>query len=469
MPNRPQFDCAAAFDEVFSADALVAIFQKKFSNSAAKGVDRRNGFQFSANAADELAVAARKCSEGTFRFSPFRENLKHRGRLRAPRLISIPTIRDRVILHQLKDLLGTAFPECVPRNVASTLVRKIATDLRACDPETTYVGGCDIRDFYDNIKWRRLLSAVGQRLTDKRALDLVARSLQTPTVPDSARRNEYKAWRKQRGVPQGLAVSNVLASIFMATLDTGMRALPGNYLRYVDDVLVYGTEQEVRHASAAFIARCRARGLPVHGPGSGKTHLGSVRTRFGYLGYLFRWPEITVREATVERLLQSIAAKFSNHKHNRDKFLRGHKHLNVARYDEIFLAELNERITGAISEGRRYGWIAYFSEISDLTLLHKLDNVVRRMFKRLPDFEGKPPAGLRSFARAYFEIKFNPKGGYVRDFDKIVSPVEMLRFLNDRGRIEPTDALTDDAIEGRYFRYRHAILGAMQADEGMIY
>ena len=194
-----------------------------------------------------------------------------------------------------------------------------------------------------------------------------------------------------------------------------------------------------------------------------------MKTKFGYLGYTFTWPQISVREATVERFLQSVAAKFSEYLHNKSRRLERFKYLTEARLADIFLLELNERITGAISENRRYGWIAYFNQITDLSLLHRLDRAIVRMFCRLPDFGRKAPEELRSLSRAYFEMKFNPNGGYVRDYDSIDTRAEKLKFLQERGRIDPAEALTDEQINDRYAKYVHRVLATMHADEGVFY
>jgi hypothetical protein len=91
------------------------------------------------------------------------------------------------------------------------------------------------------------------------------------------------------------------------------------------------------------------------------------------------------------------------------------------------------------------------------------------MFLRLPEFGGGPPTDLKKISRAYFEMKFSPGGGYVRDYDKIISRAEKLKFLQDRGRVGPTEALTDEQINDRYEKYVHHILAAMHADESVLY
>jgi RNA-directed DNA polymerase len=133
LPTTP--DISALFSELFKTAALVEVFQARFADSPSKGVDRLNGFQFSSRAASALAIASQKCLDGRFRFSPYLENLKTKGRGKAPRLIAVPAVRDRVVLHQLNKVLAAAFPNCVPRNIANSYVRAIATDLVAAGSE----------------------------------------------------------------------------------------------------------------------------------------------------------------------------------------------------------------------------------------------------------------------------------------------------------------------------------------------
>jgi len=462
-------DIPTLFRELFKPDVLLEVYLEKFTNAASKGVDRLNGFQYSKHVAIDVVVASKKCLSGTFRFSPYLENLKVKGRGKPPRLIGIPTIRDRLVLHQLNKVLAVAFPECVPRNIANHYVRTIAIDLASKVPASTYICGCDIKTFYDDIQRNRLFILLEKRLGCPEAMSLVRHALLTPTVSKNARRSQYKNFMTDRGVPQGLAISNILASIYLHEVDDAMAKMEVTYFRYVDDVLMYGDEASVRKAHRSLGARLRYRGLSLHSVGSGKTYIGPLSIPFGYLGYYFAWPKVTVRESTIERLLQTLSAKFSDYIHNKERRLQKFKYLTPERAAEIFLLELNERISGAISAERRYGWIAYFSQINDLTLLHRLDHTVSRMFERLADFDHQSPDGLKTFRRAYFEMKFNPMGNYVRNYDIIGTRAEKLNFLLERGRIAPGEALSDDEINTRFDTYRRHVLSTMHSDEGVMY
>src|SRR5208283_3381058 len=98
-------------------------------NSNCKGIDRMNGKQFSLHAKEMLDVTSHKCINGNFRFSPFLETLKSKGRDKFPRVIAIPTIRDRIVLNQLNKIISTIFVDCVPRNIANSYIRKLVSEL----------------------------------------------------------------------------------------------------------------------------------------------------------------------------------------------------------------------------------------------------------------------------------------------------------------------------------------------------
>ena len=91
------------------------------------------------------------------------------------------------------------------------------------------------------------------------------------------------------------------------------------------------------------------------------------------------------------------------------------------------------------------------------------------MFKRLRDFRGVPPKNLKRIVRAFYEMKYRPTGGYIHNYDKLTTLTSKLRFLEQRGRIGPDDALTEAQILDRYEAYRRFALGQLELDQSIIY
>lgn len=458
------------FAELFSAESLLETFNEKFIGSNAKGIDRLNGLQFSLRSAQELSITSSKCLNGTFRFSPYLEKLKSKGRGKSPRVISIPTVRDRVVLKQLNYFLCKVFPDFVPKSVASTYIRNLASDLSSTNSDLNFICSCDIEGFYDNILKDRLLKILSSRIKSQKALNLIVHSLLTPTTTSTtAKRKRKDFFSFEKGVPQGLSISNILASIYMSDVDISMKGMDVKYYRYVDDVLMYGEKECVLKAFSSIRRKLKLRGLSVHPPSSPKTHLGYLNEEFGFLGYVFEGDEISVRDSTIEGFLQSIATRFSDFSHNKNRRLKRNSNLTIDDIKEVFVEELNDKLTGAISDNKRYGWVAYYSHINKLSILHKIDFVVREMFTRLSDFDFQAPNDIKRISRAFYEMKFNPQGGYVRNYDLIETFKQKADFLTSRGRIGPDERLTRKQIEERFESYKLKILSSMQADEGEFY
>jgi prophage PSPPH06, putative reverse transcriptase/maturase len=458
------------FSDLFSVDALTEVFENKFSKTTSKGIDRLSGHQFKNQSSKLIPIISEKCLKGTYKTTPFLEILKLKGRNKSPRIISIPTIRDRIVFHQLNKFLSEKFKNQTQRKLASMHIQEIAHDFQKIhNPIKTWVCSADIVEFYDSINHEKLITTLTRTISHTPALTLIKSAISTPTVPRNTKKQNYNNYKTKKGIAQGIAISNILSSIYMEKIDELMNNQNIHYHRYVDDVLIYGEERHVKRTFELLKENLNDLDLIVHEQNKGKTILHDAQRSFDYLGYSFLLPQITVKKSTVERFVQSIASKFSEYVHSKQHRLNKYKYLNEDRIKQIFIDELNEKITGAISENKRYGWIAYFNKINDQSLLYSIDALIRNMFTRLNDFDNKEPKDLKKISRAYFEIRFNPRGGYIHDYDKIDTPSKMVQFLKARGRLSDDEKLTEEEIHKRYERYRRGVLANMNKDEGSVY
>lgn len=460
------------FDKYFSEESLEKVFVDKFARASSRGLDRLSGLKFKDNYKEILKIASSKCIDGTYRFSPYLEVLKMKKRDKFPRVISLPSIRDRVVLYQLNKYL---VKECSGNDVIGGFARqhisKIVDDLEREDClDSIYIYRTDIKSFYDSVCWYELVKILPKYISCERAVRLVLHAIMTPTIPIGTRKSEYKNYRPKKGIPQGLSISNILASIYMKGVDSEMEDLGVKYYRYVDDVFCYGEKRDVERARIKFKKMLSGIGLSLHSDGSEKSSFQKAVESFEYLGYKFSLPAlVSVRESSKERFLRSVAAMFGDYARNKERRLREYSYLNEERVRGIFLLELNDKITGAISDNRLYGWIPYYYKINDMKLLCDIDRVVERLFKRLPDFGGKPPKGLKKVRRAYFEVKYSAQRGYIRNYDKVDSREGKLKFLVERGLIGPLEELTEEQIDSRFESYVKGRLQYMSRDEGGVY
>ena len=188
-------DDALLFDELFSYEALKRTFDEKFSKSTSKGIDRLSGVQFKAQSQKILTSSSKKCKINKYNFSPFLETLKTKGRDKPPRIIGIPTVRDRIILNQINKFLKTKYPNQTSKNVASICIRKIAEDMGKMSNEAkndTWICITDIKTFYDCIDRERMMKILSKKITSEQVLCMIEKAISSPVVPKNTRRKDYE-------------------------------------------------------------------------------------------------------------------------------------------------------------------------------------------------------------------------------------------------------------------------------------
>lgn len=383
----------------FAVTPLTEIYDNHIVLSGATGIDKINHEAFQKDQSKQIGIIATKAIAGTYRFTKYRLKLVSKGRGKPPREISIPTIRDRIALRALCDYLNCIFESDINFELPQNVIKSVKESLEA----NQYSGfiKLDVQSFYPSINHDILLDRIKAEITKPEILGLIRSAIETPTIEKPG----DEATRNLRGVPQGLSISNILAAVYLADIDKRLRSEPISYYRYVDDILIFCRYTEAERIAKDVISEFEKIGLTVHKPtvGSEKSTIGKLDVgEFSYLGYRFLPDTVTVRSASLERLRDSLTSIFTAFKYSKRK-------------DQDFLLwRLNLRITGCIFENKRKGWLFFFSEIDDLSLLHKLDHYVERLCKRF-GVKIKP----KSFVKAYFQLKHHIyESQYIPNFDE---------------------------------------------------
>lgn len=445
---------------------LRRLYEDEVRKTRGKGTDRVDHRHFLGDFDAQAAIIRRKSTNGSYSFAPYAELLRSKGRNRCPRVISIPTIRDRLLLAVLKDILHEWFADRVPRALPNTHVRKVREAFETYAPvRNIFVLKADIKDFYGSINHRKLREQLQARLGDGVVTKLIMRAVTTPTVAPGCRREFNPRQLSRSGVPQGLSISNVLANIYAGPLDDALENLkPLFFRRYVDDILIAVPEKRLGSAERGLSDTLAALGLEEN---KGKRLRQRADETFDYLGYRFEWPKISVRPASVDRFLAGVAARLTSFAAGEKRFRAEHPWVDPATYREVLVEDLNEKITGATAGKRRYGWLFYFLEMNDLELLHSMDNAIRSMTDRLPSHHLGVLRGLKSLATAYFEARFRPRGRYIMQYDSIKTFAQKMAFLSKRGHLAPGSANAQE-VEELFDRIQRRRLAQLDADVGFI-
>lgn len=420
------------FTQAFSQDNLFEIYHSHISRTSAIGIDRLGKEQFEQQLNQHIQVLHQKANSAAYRFTQYREKLISKGAKNYPRQISIPTFRDRIALRALCNVLHKTFGSELTIKIPQAVIHDVKEAINT--GEYQFFAKLDIQNFYPSIQHELILKRIKTKITDERLLKLLSSGIETATLPFPNKDAESN----KTGVPQGLAISNILAEIHLAPFDHNYTQSEGiRYFRYVDDILILSktnTTTLVEEMSSRLEGEFKLKAYPLQSGGT-KTVCGAISDTFHFLGYEFRNQRCRAKMESVKRLEDSLADIFTTYKYKLRKInaqildsdTRQYK-LIVAR--NILMWRLNLRITGCLFEGARKGWIFYFSQIDEdhLEQLWRLDRTVDNLLKRF-SIPGECPA--KSFVRTFFETKRrNPTANsYIPNFDTTSLP-EQRRILS---------------------------------------
>lgn len=113
----------------------------------------------------------------------------------------------------------------------------------------------DLAAYYDTISHDLLLRIVSPRNSHPETIDRIRHWLQIWSADDRSAVTGH-------GIPQGPIASDFLAEAFLLPIDIKLRNESFKYVRYVDDIRLFGrSENEVRKAAIKVEQECRHRGL----------------------------------------------------------------------------------------------------------------------------------------------------------------------------------------------------------------
>ena len=367
----------------FSKDHLQVVFEEKIRNKGAVGLDYITADKFSQQLNDQLEIIARKCNDCTYHFTNYRQLLISKGATKPPRCISIPTIRDKLVLAALNEVLTGVYGNSVITPMPQIVIREI-TDALNSKQFDTYIK-LDIKSFYASIDHTILSNVVRTKIRKRQVLSLVESAITTGThAADSL----ADCSSRETGVPEGLSISNALANLYFSGLDKKYSGGSGTfcYWRYVDDILFLTTEEylsQLKSDIEADIVSLKLKIEPI------KTKTGSTQQGFEYLGYCISDNTISVRRSSVIKLERALETIFRHYKSSRNH--------NI----DYLIWKINLKITGFVLDGNKYGWLFFYSQINDLNCLFHLDWFLSKMTARY----GVDYKQFKRFVRSYHEIR----------------------------------------------------------------
>jgi group II intron reverse transcriptase/maturase len=331
-----------------------------------------------------------RMSSGTYFPPPVRAVEIPKSQGAGTRILGVPTVADRIAQTVVAMRLEARTESIFHPDSFGYRPRKSAHDaLKKCRDrcwKKNWVLDLDIRKFFDSLDHDLVVRAVEVNTADTWVLLYVKRWLKAPLqMPDGTLQE------RDRGTPQGSAVSPVLANLFLHyAFDMFLvREFPTvEFERYADDAVVHCvTERQVRQVWAALTERLAELGLELH---ADKTKIVYCRddrrrgsyaaTSFTFLGYAFRGRAARSRNG---KMFTSFSPAISPEALKaKSQVVRGWR---MHRYTAASLDELAEMIDPIVA-----GWINYYAKFNQRELYPLLRRVntylarwARNKYKRL--------------------------------------------------------------------------------------
>jgi RNA-directed DNA polymerase len=369
------------------------------ANKGAAGVDGQSIEDFEKDLRNNLYKIWNRMSSGTYFPPPVRAVEIPKPHGGGTRMLGIPTVADRVAQTvaalALEPRTESIFhDDSYGYRPGRSPLMAVAKCRERCWKKD-WVIDLDVRKFFDSVDHDLMVKAVEANITHEQrwVVLYVRRWLKAPVLMPDGRLAE-----RDRGTPQGSAVSPVLANLFMHyAFDSWLeREFPAvEFERFADDAVVHcATERQARQVLAALGQRMTEVGLALHPEKTKlvyckdrKRRLDHEHTSFTFLGYTFRARKAPTRDGT-----SMFAAFLPAVSRDALKKMGG----------EVRRWRINLRTTSDIAELAEWmnpvirGWTTYYGKFYRT----ELDGLLRRINTYLVRWARRKFRRLRAFKKA---------------------------------------------------------------------
>jgi RNA-directed DNA polymerase len=294
-------------DKVHPERTLRAAFSQVAANKGAAGVDHVTVTMFDERLEENLKTLSEDLESGRYRPQQIRRHLIPKPGTKEKRPLGIPTVRDRVVQTALLNVLEPIFErDFAEHSYGFRPGRGCKDALRRVDQLLkegyTYIVDADLKSYFDTIPHDRLMTRVGQKVSDGRVLSLLTMFLKQGVL------DGLREWTPEEGSPQGACISPLLSNIYLDQLDHLMAEHGFEMVRYADDFVILCRSPEEAAQALAMVQEWTAEaGLTLH-PEKTKI-VDATKESFDFLGYRFQRGRRFPRPKSLQKLKDAIRAK----------------------------------------------------------------------------------------------------------------------------------------------------------------
>ncbi len=343
-------------EEVCGRENLLRALRRVKSNKGSPGIDGMKVDELPGYLKQHWPAIREQLRNGTYKPQPVRrvEIAKPDGGVRQ---LGIPTVLDRFIQQAVMQVLQSKWDGTFsehshgfrPQRSAHQAVAKAQQYIAAGN---RWVVDLDLEKFFDRVNHDRLMAAIARRVSDKRMLKLIRAFLESGVMENGL------VSPAEEGTPQGGPLSPLLSNLVLDELDRELERRQHRFVRYADDCNVYVASERAGKRVMQSVTRFIRQRLKLK-VNEAKSAVARPQER-KFLGFSFTGGAEPKRRIAPQALLRC--------KQRARELTR--------RTRGISLPQMTKELASYLR-----GWKSYFGYCQTPSVLHGLDQWIRRRLR----------------------------------------------------------------------------------------
>jgi RNA-directed DNA polymerase len=343
-------------EEVCGRENCLRALRRVKANKGSPGIDSMKVSELPGHLKQHWPAIREQLLNGTYKPQPVRrvEIAKPDGGVRQ---LGIPTVLDRFIQQAVMQVLQSRWDATFsehshgfrPQRSAHQAVAKAQQYIAAGQ---RWVVDLDLEKFFDRVNHDRLMAAIARRVNDKRMLKLIRSFLESGVMENGL------VSAVEEGTPQGGPLSPLLSNLVLDELDRELERRQHRFVRYADDCNIYVASERAGKRVMQSVSRFIQRRLKLK-VNETKSAVARPQER-KFLGFSF-----TGGAGVKRRIAPKALLRCKQRVRELTRRTRG-----------ISLEQMTKELASYLR-----GWKGYFGYCQTPSVLHGLDQWIRRRLR----------------------------------------------------------------------------------------